>query len=293
MALDDRLHPLEVAGEQRAQRLRVEPLAEGGRAGEVAEEDRDDLALLLRGRGRRQRSPALLAELRGGAGLVAAGGAGRHRPRLERGRLGAQAPRARPKGRAPRAGPPRRRRPRRPCAGAPGRARREATSCPCRRGRARPGRSTSTVTAARATPTERPTPNCFTVGSPFSTKLPNTTIMISAAATITARRPAGRARIASRSSAPSRAVLLDLARSGTPGSPSRARTAPRTSSAARSSRSGTVPLAASRPTRLRPQPFWKTAVSTPNAAVTDSTLATAAWSGEEERAEGGAAGCRS
>ena len=46
--LDDRLHPLEVAGEQRAQRLRVELLAELGRAGDVAEEDRDDLALLAR-----------------------------------------------------------------------------------------------------------------------------------------------------------------------------------------------------------------------------------------------------
>ena len=47
--LDDRLHPLEVAREQRAQRLGVEPLAERRRAGDVAEEDGDDLALLARG----------------------------------------------------------------------------------------------------------------------------------------------------------------------------------------------------------------------------------------------------
>src|SRR5215475_8490716 len=61
------------------------------------------------------------------------------------------------------------------------------------------GEKTSTHSAARATPTERPTPNCFTVGSAFSTKLPKTDIMISAAATIT-RAPAARPRrIASRS----------------------------------------------------------------------------------------------
>ena len=46
VALDDRLHPLEVAGEERPQRLGVELLAELGRPGDVAEEDGDDLALL-------------------------------------------------------------------------------------------------------------------------------------------------------------------------------------------------------------------------------------------------------
>ena len=63
--LDDRLHPLEVAREQRTQPLRVERLAERGRAGEVAEEDRHRLALLLRPRGHSgEREATLLAELR-------------------------------------------------------------------------------------------------------------------------------------------------------------------------------------------------------------------------------------
>ena len=44
--LDDALHALEVAGEQGAQRLGVGRLAERGRAGDVAEEDGDGLALL-------------------------------------------------------------------------------------------------------------------------------------------------------------------------------------------------------------------------------------------------------
>ena len=66
---------------------------------------------------------------------------------------------------------------------------------------------------------------------------------------------------------------------GTPRSPSRARTAQRTSSAARSSRSGTVPLGASSPISESPQPHWKTAVSTPRAAATESRLVTPAWTG--------------
>jgi hypothetical protein len=53
------------------------------------------------------------------------------------------------------------------------------------------GASRSTVMAASATPTERPTPNCFTVGSSLRTKLPKTDIMISAAAVMT-RAPAAR-----------------------------------------------------------------------------------------------------
>ena len=48
--LDDPLHPLEVAGEQRPQPLRIERLAERGRAGQVAEENRHRLALLTGGR---------------------------------------------------------------------------------------------------------------------------------------------------------------------------------------------------------------------------------------------------
>ena len=46
--LDDRLHPLEVACEQRAHPLGVERLSERGRPGEVAEQDGDGLALLVR-----------------------------------------------------------------------------------------------------------------------------------------------------------------------------------------------------------------------------------------------------
>ena len=50
---DDRLHPIEVAREQRAQPLGIERLAERGRAGEVAEQDGDGLALLVRKLARR------------------------------------------------------------------------------------------------------------------------------------------------------------------------------------------------------------------------------------------------
>jgi hypothetical protein len=41
--LDDALHPLEVAGQHGAQRLRVHRLAERRRAGDIAEDDRDRL----------------------------------------------------------------------------------------------------------------------------------------------------------------------------------------------------------------------------------------------------------
>ena len=46
--LDDRLDPLEVAVEDRAERLGVDRFPERGRAGDVAEDHRDDLALLAR-----------------------------------------------------------------------------------------------------------------------------------------------------------------------------------------------------------------------------------------------------
>ena len=46
--LHDRLHPLEIARQQRPQPLGIERLAQLGRAGEVAEEHRHRLALLLR-----------------------------------------------------------------------------------------------------------------------------------------------------------------------------------------------------------------------------------------------------
>ena len=51
VALDDLLHLLEVAGQERPQRLRVEPLAQRGRAGDVAEQHRHRLALLALRRG--------------------------------------------------------------------------------------------------------------------------------------------------------------------------------------------------------------------------------------------------
>jgi hypothetical protein len=43
--LDDLLHRLEVASEQPLQRLRVDRLAERGRADDVAEDNGDDLAV--------------------------------------------------------------------------------------------------------------------------------------------------------------------------------------------------------------------------------------------------------
>src|SRR5581483_12358662 len=70
--LDDPLHLLEVLGEQAAQGLRVERLAELGRAGDVAEEDGDRLPLLEHGFGRSERRPARVAEAGPGAVLAAA-----------------------------------------------------------------------------------------------------------------------------------------------------------------------------------------------------------------------------
>ena len=76
VALDDRLHPLEVAREQRAERLRVERLAERRRADDVAEEHGHDLPLLapppVHSRA------ALGTEPEGAGGLVPADGAGGH-----------------------------------------------------------------------------------------------------------------------------------------------------------------------------------------------------------------------
>ena len=102
----------------------------------------------------------------------------------------------------------------------------------------RAGASTSTIVAARSTATARPTPNCLTVGSPFRMKLPKTRDHDQrrggdhrrAGARGRARRPRGRRRPAAR--------WCSTGTAGTPGSPSRGRTGPRTSSAARSWRSG-------------------------------------------------------
>ena len=60
--LDDRLRGLEVARHHAAQALGVDPLAERGRAGDVAEEHRHDLARLPRARSRGQHGTAGVAE---------------------------------------------------------------------------------------------------------------------------------------------------------------------------------------------------------------------------------------
>jgi len=82
VALDDRLHPLEVAGEQRTEALGIEPVAEGGRAGEVAEEDGHGLALLVLGCGRL--GATLGAEPERRLRLEAAAHTARHVASLER-----------------------------------------------------------------------------------------------------------------------------------------------------------------------------------------------------------------
>src|SRR5262249_25512074 len=78
----DRAHLLVVAAHRRAQRLRICAVAERGRAGEVAEEDRHDLAhLARRGRGG-ERCAAVAAEPETVGALVAAASANDHRPSL-------------------------------------------------------------------------------------------------------------------------------------------------------------------------------------------------------------------
>src|SRR5262249_43504158 len=62
VALDDRLHRLEVGSEQSPQRLRVELLAQLSRAGDVAEENRYDLALFPSWGGLDERRAAHAAE---------------------------------------------------------------------------------------------------------------------------------------------------------------------------------------------------------------------------------------
>ena len=62
VAFDRRLHLVEVAGHHPAERLGIELLAERGRAGDVAEDHRDRLALLASGLGSSQRRTARRAE---------------------------------------------------------------------------------------------------------------------------------------------------------------------------------------------------------------------------------------
>jgi hypothetical protein len=76
VALDDRLHALEVAGEQGAKRLRVERRPAPSSPQRRREQDGHDLALLARPPVRWR--AALGAEPEGGGGLVPAYGAGGH-----------------------------------------------------------------------------------------------------------------------------------------------------------------------------------------------------------------------
>ena len=78
VGFDDPLHPLEVAGEERTQGFRIGGLPKRGRAGDVAEEDGDGLALLARRLGRRQRSGTVRAESEVPVALAPTVGADRH-----------------------------------------------------------------------------------------------------------------------------------------------------------------------------------------------------------------------
>ncbi len=80
--LDDRLHPLEVASEHRAQRLRIGRLAERRRAGDVAEQHRHRLAHLACG-GRVEWCAAVRAARKPFGRLAAATRADQHEPTLE------------------------------------------------------------------------------------------------------------------------------------------------------------------------------------------------------------------
>ena len=78
VALEDRAHRVEPAAHDRAERLRVEVLAEPGRAGDVGEHDGDDLARLARRFGRGERGTAGHAEAGDVGVLRRAGRAGDH-----------------------------------------------------------------------------------------------------------------------------------------------------------------------------------------------------------------------
>ena len=86
MSLDDRACHVEVPRHHRAQRLRVEPLAERRRAGHVAEQDGHRLALLADVGGHRECGAAGIAEASPVPVLVAATRAPEHALSLEGGR---------------------------------------------------------------------------------------------------------------------------------------------------------------------------------------------------------------
>src|SRR5579862_5670523 len=81
--LDNPPHPREITRQQRSQRLRIRRLPQRRRPGHITEDHRHRLPLFpLDGR-TRQRSGALLAELRAGPIFVTATRADQHKPRLE------------------------------------------------------------------------------------------------------------------------------------------------------------------------------------------------------------------
>src|SRR6185437_4827729 len=82
VALDDLLHPLEVASQDRAQGLGIGGLSELRRPRDVAEENRHGLPLLARRRGGSHGRAALGAELRALGNLVATRRARAHATRL-------------------------------------------------------------------------------------------------------------------------------------------------------------------------------------------------------------------
>jgi hypothetical protein len=82
VALDDRLHPLEIAPQQCAQRLRIDRLAQRRRPRHITEEHRHDFPLRTRPLVTNERRTARVAELRGVRILAATRTATQHKPRL-------------------------------------------------------------------------------------------------------------------------------------------------------------------------------------------------------------------
>ncbi len=81
VALEDHAHPFVVRAHRRAQRLRVDAMAERRRAAQIAEQDRDDLADLTGSLGGRQRRPAAAAEAEA-VWVLAAAGCAEHPPNV-------------------------------------------------------------------------------------------------------------------------------------------------------------------------------------------------------------------
>jgi hypothetical protein len=84
VALDDRLHSLEIAPQQCAQRLRIERLPQRRRSRHITKEHRHDFPLRTRPLVTNERRTARVAELRGVRILAATRTATQHKPRLGR-----------------------------------------------------------------------------------------------------------------------------------------------------------------------------------------------------------------